>query len=151
VTERFGLAGYRHDAFRHSKAAGLCAEPRRGEQQQRLARLRGGCAHLRPATMDRRARRGGALVRRQIGIERDSGELAHVEIELLAGDLQQASGVALAELALAEEHGGGIVRMHGDPAVYPTWIGWARDSTGRRRGALRQARHGKADDEGAAF
>ena len=48
-----GLTVDRHHAFLNREAAGLDAEPRRGEQQKRLARLRCGGAHLRATAMDR--------------------------------------------------------------------------------------------------
>ncbi len=86
-----------------------------------------------------------------IGVEPDGLELAHVEIELFAGDLQQAGGVTLAQLAFAEEHGGGVVRMYGDPAVDPARIGRTCSRAGCGRGDCRHARHGKADDERAAL
>ena len=121
----------RHHAFRHDQAAGLHAEPGRGARQQRLPGLGGGGAQLRSAAVDRRARRGGALVRRHVGVELDPSQLAHVEVELFAGDLQQAGGVALAEFALAEIDGRGVVGMHRDPGVDRRRIGRAGDVAAR--------------------
>ena len=74
-------------------------------------------AQLRPAAVDRGARRGRALVGRDVGVEPHPFELAHVEIELFACDLQEAGGVPLPELALAEVDGRGVVGMHRDPGI----------------------------------
>jgi hypothetical protein len=82
-----GVTVDRHHPFRYGEAPRLHAEPRRGKRQQRLARLRGRRANLRPAAMNRRARGGRALVRADVGVELHPAELAHVEIELFAGDL----------------------------------------------------------------
>src|SRR6266478_4973812 len=74
------------------------------------------------------------------------------EIELVACDLQQPGGIALAELALAEVDRRGVVGMDRDPRIDRVRIGRARDVAARRRG-----RPGKlhcaeieADDERAA-
>ena len=144
------MAVDRHHAFRHREAPRLHPEPGRGERQQRLARLRGRRADLRPAAMNRRARRGRALVRTHVGVEQHPAELAHVEIELFAGDLQQAGGVALAEFALAEVDGRGVVGVHGDPRIDRIGIGRAGDVAARGRGRQRRAGDAETDDERAA-
>ena len=57
------------------------------------------------------------LVRRYVGVEPHRGHLTHVEIELFAGDLQQAGRIPLTELAFAEIERGGVVGMDRDPRV----------------------------------
>jgi hypothetical protein len=152
VADRLGrVAVDRDHAFRHNQAPRLDAEPGRGERQQRLPGLGGGGAQLRPAAVDRRARGGGALVGRHVGVELHPAELAHVEIELFAGDLQEPGRVALAELALAEIDGRGVVGMHRDPGVDRVRVGRAGDVAARGRGAAAaRSREAEADDEGAA-
>jgi hypothetical protein len=120
------------------------------EREQRLARLRGRRANLRPAAVNRRARRGRALVGTHVGVELQPAELVHVEIELFAGDLQQAGGVALAEFALAEVDGRGVVGVHGDPRIDRIGIGRASGVAARGHGRQRRAGHAETDDERAS-
>ena len=89
----------------------------RSSLQQRQARLGCGSPHLRPAALDRGARAGGTLLGRHVGIEPDARQLAHVQIELFAGNLQQARRVALPQLALAEIKRRGVVGVDCDPGV----------------------------------
>ena len=130
----------RHDAVVHHQAVDLHAEPARREQQQRPARFRRRRAQLRTAALDRGARAGGALVRRHMGVEPGGRNLAHRQIELFGCDLQHARGVALAELALAEIDGGGVVGVDRDPGIDRVRIGRAGDvaARGRRRPAERR-------------
>jgi hypothetical protein len=144
------MAVDRHHSFRHGEASRLHAEPGRGERQQRLARLRGCRANLRAAAMNRRARGGRALVRADVGVELHPAELAHVEIELFAGDLQQARGVALAEFALAEAHRRGVVGVYGDPGIDRIGIGRAGDAAARGHGGHSRTTYAETDDERAA-
>jgi len=65
------------------------------------------------------------------------------------GDLQHAGRVALAELALAEDDGRGVVGMHRDPGIDQVRIGRAADVRAHDV-RDRQAGEAEADDEGAA-
>ena len=103
---------------------------------------------------DRRARsrssNGGALVRHHIGVELDRSNLAHVEVKLFGRDLQETGGVALAEFALAEIDGRGVVGMDRDPGVDRVHVEGTRDVTARGKcGASRDAGHAEADDQRA--
>jgi hypothetical protein len=100
--------------------------------------------------MDRRARGGCALVGRDVGVERDPFELAHVEVELLGRDLKETGGVALAELALAEIDRRGVVGMHRDPRIDGVRIGRAGDVAARGRRRTSGTADAEANDEGAA-
>jgi hypothetical protein len=100
--------------------------------------------------MDRRARRGCTLVRRYGGVEAHRRELAHIEIELLAGDLQQRGGRALAKLALAEEHGRGVVGVYGNPAVDKARIRRTAGRSVRCGAGGRRRRQGEANDHDSA-
>src|SRR5262249_16735166 len=82
--------------------------------------------------------------------EPDPFELAHVEIELLGGDLEETGGVALAELALAEIDGRSVVGVHRDPRIDGVRVGRAGDIAARGGGWTRRAAEAEADDEGAA-
>ena len=146
-----GMTVDRHHPFGHDEAAGLHAEPRRGQRQQRLPRLRGRRADLRAAAMNRRARGRRTLVGHGVGVEQNRFELAHLEIELFARDLQQAGGVALAELALAEIDRRGVVRMHGDPRIDRGRIRRTGGVAARGGGRQRGAGDAEADDERAAL
>ena len=81
-----------------------------------------------------------------MGVEPHRRELADVEIELLAGDLQHAGGVALPELALAENDGGGVVGVHRDPGIDQLGIG----RTAALRAGGPQPGEAEADDQRAA-
>ena len=117
----------RDDAFCHGESIDGSAEPPGGERQQRLARFGGRRANLRTAALDCRARDGGALVRRHVRVEPHRGNLAHVEVELLGGNLQQRGARALAELGVSDVGRRGVVGMNGDPRVEEFLIGRARD------------------------
>ena len=107
----------RHHSARDDQAADLDTEALRGLLKERQARL--GCRrpHLRPAALDRGTRAGGALFGRHIGVEPHARKLAHVQVELFAGDLQQARCVALPQLALAEIKRCGVVGVDCDPGI----------------------------------
>src|SRR6202011_5593640 len=83
-----------------------------------------------------------------IRVDPHRGELADIEIELLARDLQHAGGVALPELALSENDGRGVVGMHRDPGIDQVGI-WGAPEV-RARGTAKLRREAKADDERAA-
>jgi hypothetical protein len=101
--------------------------------------------------MDRRARDGRTLIRRHVGVEPDPLELAHVEVELFARDLEEPGGVALAELALAEIDGRGVVGVDGDPGIDCVGIGRTGDVAARRRSSVGQGpTQAEADDQRAA-
>jgi hypothetical protein len=144
------LAGDRNDAADDLEPLRRRAEPGGGEPQQRLARLRGRGPQLRPVVHDGEARDGRTLVRRHVGIDPHGPELAHVEVELLAGDLQHAGGGALAELDLAEEHRRGVVGMHRDPGIQIGGIGCGSAHGGAQQGEQRR-RHAEGDHEGATL
>src|SRR5262249_14815610 len=99
--------------------------------------------------MDRRARGGRALIRRDVGVEPHRPELAHVEIELFADDLEKTRGVALPELAFAEIDRRGVVDMDRDPGIDRIGIRWASDIAARGGCRTSHAREAEADDEGA--
>ena len=143
----------RDDAFCHGESIHGSAEPPGGERQQRLARFGGRRANLRTAALDRRARDGGALVRRHVRVEPHRGDLAHVEVELLGGNLQQRGARALAELGVSDVGRRGVVGMNGDPRVEEFLIGRARDGDaagrcvrllGERHAAHAEANHHRA-------
>ena len=152
VRDRLGrVAVDRHDALVDHEAANLHAELGRGEVQQRPPRF--GCrgADLRAAALDRGARGGGALVRHHIGVELDRTHLAHVEVKLFGRDLQETGGVALAEFALADIDGRGVVGMDRDPGVDRIHIERDRDVAARgERRAGRHAGHAEADNQRTA-
>src|SRR5262249_56342563 len=76
-------------------------------------------------------------------------ELSYGGGELVAGDLEEAGGGALAEPDLAEEDRRRVVAVDREPAVDRARIGRTGDVAARgRRGVL--ARKAEADDEGAA-
>ncbi len=140
------IAGDRDDAIRYRQVGNRRVQPRCGEPQQNLPRFRRRRAQLRSAALDRGARGGGALVRGHVCVEPHRRERPDVEIELFAGDLQHAGGVALPELALAENDGGGVVGVHRDPGIDQLGIGRTAGlgAGGRRPGEA------EADDERAA-
>jgi hypothetical protein len=143
----------RHDTTRDHQTADLDTEALRGFLQECQAGF--GCRrpHLRPAALDRRARTGGALFGRHIGIEPHARKLAHVQVELFTGDLQQPRCVALSQLALAEIKRCGVVSVDCDPGIDGIGIRRAGDLaphvTGRC-GHHRSTGETEADDQRAA-
>lgn len=143
----------RHHPARHREAPGLNAKPHGGAREQRLARLSRCRPHLRAAAMDRRTRRGRALLRRDVGVEPDRAQLAHVEVKFFAGDLHEPGGAALPQLAFAEEERGRVIRMDRDPGVDGIRIGGTGDLARRGGNRTRKRHAGEAEphDEGAAL
>jgi hypothetical protein len=142
------------DAVPDLEAVRRRVELRAGELQQRLPPFGGGGAHLRPVVLDRPASRRRSLVGRHVGVDGGGRDLAHREVKLLGGDLQQPRGGALAQFDLADEQRRGVVRVHGDPRVDESGV-W-RGRGGRRRDGVQQragerAGDGEADNEGAAL
>ena len=148
------VAGNGDDAFRHRELIGWNAQPARGQRQQRLTRFGSRRPDLRTAALDRRARDGGALIRRHVRVEPHRGDLAHVEVELLGGNLQQRGARALAELDVADVGRRGVVGVNRDPRVDEFLIGRARHGGARGGGGslLRECHvaHAEADHHGAA-
>ncbi len=109
------IAVDRHHALRHPKTLDGRAELLGCKLQQRLPRFGRGSADLRAIVHDREACDRRALVRRHVGIDARCRKLAHVEVKLLAGNLQHAGGGALAKLDFADQDRRGVVRMDRDP------------------------------------
>ncbi len=83
-----------------------------------------------------------------MGLEANRFHLRHVEIELLGRELQQRGGAALAELDEADEDGGRVIGVNGDPGIEALGIGLIRaqghgDAFGFLRG--RRAADGESD------
>ena len=85
-----------------------------------------------------------------MGVETGGRNLAHRQIKLFGCDLQHARGVALAELALAEIDGGGVVGMDRDPGIDRIRIRRTGDIAARGRRGQRNAGEAEADNERAA-
>jgi len=77
-------------------------------------------------------------------------ELAHVEIELLARDLQEPGGVALPELALAEIDGRRVIGMNRNPGINHGRVGRASGIAARGQGRRCRIPEMKSDHERTA-
>ena len=110
-------AAHAHDTVGDRELRDGRAEPRRGEREQRLARLGRGCANSWTAERHGRARYGTALIRRPVAREAREIHLLHREIELLGRDLQQRRRGALAELGMTVKHRSRVVAVDSKPRV----------------------------------
>ena len=154
---RHRLAATGDDARLHAQASDGHAELRRRQRQQHLPGGRGAGAKRWPGLGDRRAADGVAGVGCDVRVRLDPLELAHVHVELFAGDHQQAVGRALPEVHATRVHGGRVVAVDRDPRVDLSRVRWTRDCPGvRRRGCLgivvglRRAGQRETDDQRAA-
>src|SRR6516165_4024274 len=77
------------DPLRDAEAGSRYAETLGRDAEQREPRLGRGRTDLRTATRDRCARIRATLVGCHVGVETDGFDLAHVQIELVGGNLQQ--------------------------------------------------------------
>src|SRR5262249_51850452 len=73
------------------------------------------------------ARIRASLIRRDVGIESHGLALAHIEVELFGGDLQQRSRSALAELGESDVDCRSVIGVDGEPGVGLFRIGGAGD------------------------
>ena len=99
-----------HDAIRHRELVHRDAETRRGQGQERLARLGGGLADRRSAELDRLAADRRPLVGRERGVPLDDRHARDRHVQLLGDDLRQRGLDARAELDLSrgERHATGL-------------------------------------------
>ena len=109
----------------------------RRKLEQRLARL-GGCrANCGASTSDGRTRVCATLIRRDVRIETDRADLAHVQVELFGRDLQKRRRRALPELDVADVDGRRVVGVDGEPCINLFWIGRTSRQAARDRSSLR--------------
>ena len=151
VGDGFRAESCGHDALRDRQAFHRRVEFLRRHREQCLPSLGRRRANRRRAARDRRTRIRSALIGREVSIEAHGADLAHVEVELFGGNLQQRSRRALAELDVADVDRRGVVAVNREPRVDLPRIGAARDGRSlREKRVVDEARAAEADHERAA-